>query len=1000
MRMLLNFTRMALCVGLAVFATPAAAEPLALTKSFEGNLNFAGTQASLQSKAGGAKVCDLLASAQADLTLPSGASVVSATLYWAGTGAIDTGVSLNGTAVTAPAERRYSSSLDGFSYFAAAADVTALVQGKTSFSFSGLQVDTSDTYCSKKQKENSMVAGFALAVVYSHPSERYRTVNVYEGLQAVRNTSITVQMPDYTPPAANTGSGRFGYIVWEGDKTGQQKGDHVSFAGELLRSEPFIQKDNAFNSKSGANSDETSGSIDFDIVDLAGPPASPVDAKAVFTTESDRVLLGTAFAALPSKPADLAIKKTQSGEFKLGNEITYTLAVTNEGARADANVVVKDTLSGLLTYVSAGGADWTCTLAERTVTCKYGKPLAPGAGASVQIRAKITTDGKVTNTAEVSGSADGVPGNNKSTVEGDTGGLPVSRDAYVFTTGPCLAGTVIKPSGEGCAKFTGPVYAGSKPKIYITSAQGGIAKPLSTSSKTVVNVRYSLECNNPTTTANTGASYGNKVLPACVKNDTPADATAGTADALEFAANQVSEEYEFYYADVGRVTLRMRDAIGNVIATTFSSLPTSLQVAYKRVDGGVLNPGSSALAEAAFAEAGEPFLALVTAHGVDGNGPLPNFGRETGEFALAGKLDVVVKGGDLEQKLLQPLDEWSGAKSVARTLAWNETGTAQLGARMTGYLGSSDSLSVEPVVVGRFYPAYFRTETDEGFGCLKRMGCPAEAPQRVTRASFSKQQFTAIVRAYGRNGQVLRKFEGNLVPAITLTAVSMPGETGKELDKFIKGADPAAATERDVAYRLASAYDAKAGTRDWTPPTAVHVRATAPELRKTAAGAEPRTISSLREAGVPSVEGGMMVINGRLMVGNTIGTPLAKTPVPLRAQYWSGSAWEANSLAEQTEPVMGTVEFSECRRSLRLSAATNGACDMSVIMVAGTKSGAERVALPMLKDGKASLILAPVGDRTGNVDLFINGEEYLPSTFGRVSFGQFKSPVIYVREMY
>ncbi|CAN7427235.1 DUF6701 domain-containing protein [Massilia sp. LjRoot122] len=998
MRTLLNFTRMALCAGLGVLAAPAAAEPLALTKSFEGNLNFAGTQASLQSKSSGAKVCDLTSSAQAGITLPTGSSVVSATLYWAGTGAIDTEVSLNGSAVTAPAERRYSSSIDGLTYFAGAADVTALVQGKTSFTFAGLSVSTADIYCSNKQKENAIVAGFALAVVYSHASERYRTVNVYEGLQAVKNTSLTVQMPDYTPPAVNTGSGRFAYIVWEGDKTGQQKGDYVTFADQVVHYSPYVQKDNAFNSKSSANFDENSGGIDFDVFDLPGPPASTGDAKAVFTTANDRVLLGTAIVALPSKPADLSIKKTQAGEFKLGNEITYTLAVSNEGARADANVVVRDTLSGLLTYVSASGTDWTCTLAERTVTCKYNKPLAPGAGASVQIKAKITTDGKVTNTAEVSGTADGVPGNNKSTVEGDTGGLPVSRDAYVFTTGPCLANAVIKPSGEGCARFTGPVLAGSKPTIYITSAQSGVAKAPSTTGATNVNVVFSLECNNPTTTAGTDASYAGKPLGDCVANDTPAG-SAGAAATLQFAANEVSKPYEFHYPDVGRVTLRMRDAVGNVIASSFSSLPSSLKAAYRRGDG-VLNPGSSALTEAGFAEAGEPFQVVVSAYGVDGNTVMQNFGRESGEFALAGKLEVLVDGDDLETRLLESQSEWNvSAGTLSRGFVWNEAGTARLKTSLNGYLGSSVTLATDFVTVGRFYPAYFRTETDGGFGCLKRMGCPADAPQLVTRASFSKQSFDAIVRAYGRNGQVLQKFKDALVPAITLTAVSMPGETGKELDKFSKGADPAAATERQVAYRLATGYDAKAGTRNWTVPTAVHVRASAPELRKTAAGAEPHTISSLR-AGTPSVEGGMMVINGRLMVGNTLGTPLAKTPVPLRAQYWSGSAWEANSLAEQTEPVMGTVEFSECRRSLRLNTAANGACDMSVVMVAGTKSGTEQVALPMLKDGKANLILAPVGDRTGNVDLFINGEEYLPSTFGRVSFGQFKSPVIYVREMY
>jgi uncharacterized repeat protein (TIGR01451 family) len=995
----MNFTRTCLCAGLlaAAWTAPAAATSLALTKSFEGNINFVGTQASLQSKSGGAKACDLSTSVQAGLTLPARASVVSATLYWAGTGTtVDPEVLLNGSKVSAPVERRYGSSIDGLSYFAAAADVTALVQGKTSFTFGGLEVSKADIYCSNKQKENAMVAGFALAVVYAHESERYRTVNVYEGLHALKNSSVTVAMPDYTPPASNTGSGRFGYIVWEGDKTGQQKDDSVSFAGQYLHYPPFVQKGDAFNSKSSANSDENAGGIDFDIVDLAAPPAVPSAANAVFSTAADRVLLGAAIVALPSKPADLAIRKTQSGEFKTGNEVTYTLTVSNEGARADSKVEVRDTLPDALAYVSAAGADWTCSVAGQAVSCKYGKPLAPGASASVQIKAKITGSGKIANTAEVVGSADGVPGNNRSTVEGDAGGQ-VSKDPFVFTTGPCLADTVIKASGSGCALFTGPVVAGSKPVIYLTHAVDGIARPLSTTSKTGKSVRFSLECNNPASSAGATASYAGVALATCLANDTPVTATVGKDATLEFAANEVSKATEFHYPDVGRVTLRMRDADGSIAKASFVSLPQTLRATYKRGDG-VLNPGKAALSEAAFAEAGEPFLVVVSAHGQDGIGPLPNFGRETGEFVLAGKLSVLAQGGDLEQRLLQEQDNWSGAGSVARTHVWNEAGMAQLAASLEGYLGSDQVLGTGYTTVGRFYPAYFTTRAEGSFACLKRMQCPAGAPQPITRASFSGQPFAASVRAHGRNGP-LQRFAGALLPQITLSAVSAAGENGKELDKFSNGG-PAANTERQVGYRLAKGYDAKANTRDWTPPTAVHVRAVAQELRKTSGGVEVRAISSLREKGVDASEGGIMVVNGRLMVSNTIGTPLSKTLVPLRAQYWSGMAWEQNGLLDELEAPSGSVEFSGCRRSLRLNAGLSDACDPAIVKLVGATSGNGQVLLPMLKDGKANLVLAPIGERSGNVDVFVNGREYLPSTFGRVTFGQFKSPVIYIREMY
>lgn len=1000
MKTLPHITRTLMFAGLALAcARPAIAGPLALAKTFEGNINFVGTQASMQSKSGGAKACDLVSSAKAGIALPSNANLLSATLYWAGTGPVDTEVLLDGARVGAATDRRYTSTIDGLTYFAAAADVTALVKDRTTFTFGGLDVSKADIYCANQQKGNAMVAGFSLVVIYSREGEPYRTLNVYEGMQAIKNASVTVQMGDYTPPAVSTGGGRIGYIVWEGDKTGQQKDDSVTFAGAYLSNPPYVQKGDAFNAKSSANGDTASNGIDFDIVDVS-PPASAANASAVFITASDRVLLSTAIAALPSKPADLSIKKTVSGEFKTGNEITYTLKVANEGARADSKVEVRDTLPDALAYVSASGTDWTCSVAGQAVSCKYGKPLAPGANTSIELTAKITGSGRISNTAEVSGSADGVPGNNRSTAEGDAGGPQVGKDPFVFTVGPCLKDVVIQSTGEGCALFTGPVVAGSSPTIYITHAENGIAKPISTTSKTSLSVRYSLECNNPAATANTSASYAGVSLGTCVAHNTPVSDTIGQAATLDFDANEVSRKASFTYADAGRVTLRMRDSAGNIARTNFVSLPRTLGALYRRVDGGVPNPGSTTLAQPGFAEAGEPFEIVVSAYGMDGSTPLNNFGNESGEYALSKTLAVQANG---KQGLLQALGDWKGAGSVARPLAWNEVGTVDLSASLGAYLGVGDPLSTKPETVGRFYPQYFETETGGGFACLKRMGCPAEAPHFISRAVFSRQAFGAVVRAYGRNG-LLNGYDDadkkHLVPRISLLALSAPGETGKPIGKFVNG-EAAPATARDVSFQLDVGFDAKAGTRGWTPPTAVHVRATAPELRKTAAGAQAVELSSLREQGIASEEGGMMVVNGRLMVGNAIGTPLSKTPVPLYAQFWSGLAWEQNSGVEETEPVMGSVEFSSCRRSLRLSTAMGDTCDLNVLRIQGTASGSEKgIALPMLKGGKAKLVLAPVGDRSGNVDLFVNGEDYLPSTFGRVTFGQFKSPVIYVREMY
>lgn len=985
----------------AAWAGPVAADPLALTKSFEGNINFVGTQASLQSKNGGAKACDLKSSAQAGITLPANATVVAAILYWAGTGEVDPEVSLNSTMVTAPAERRYASTIDGLRYFAAAADVTAMVRGSGSFSFGGLSVSTADVYCAKQQKENAMIAGFALAVVYAEANERYRAVNFYEGMQAVKNTSITVPMRDYTPPARNAGIGRFGYLVWEGDKTGQQKGDTVSFGGQQLLQSPFIHKDDAFNSKSGANADEGSNGIDFDIVNVA-PPASRADADAVFTTKDDRVLLSMAALAVPSKPADLSIKKSQAGEFKLGNEITYTLTVTNEGPRADKQVTVKDSLPAALGFVSAGAADWACARAGQLVTCSYGKPLTPGASASVQIKAKILVEGKIVNTAEVSGSGDAVSGNNSSTVEGDTAGVPAAKGPFVFTVGACAPEERIKAAGgQGCALFKGPVYAGSKPTIYVTYARDGVARPLSATKASSETLRFSLECNNPTKTALVGASYAGQALSTCVDDGSPVTAGGGAAAKLDFAANTPSVKAEFYYPDVGLVSLRLSDGAGNVARTGFASLPTSLRAAYTNADGAV-NPGLPSLTDPAFAQAGEAFVVTISAHGTD-DAALPNFGQETGTFALGESLALRAHGdSSLEQELLLVQGVWEASMgTLSRPYAWHEAGLAHLSPFVSAYLGERDPATGAPLeivgdkaAVGRFYPQYFVTEASSGSGCLPRMNCPAGV---ISRAVFSGQDFDASIHAYGRHAKPLQRFTDALVPAIALSAVAAPGQAvGAPGTLSDKG--PAQSTGRKVGFQLPVRFNARAGTQGWTAPSALYLRAEAREQRKTLNGAQEVKISSLRDVASASREGGIMVINGRLMVANAIGSTASTTPVPLRAQFWTGSAWELQSLVNEAEAFTGTVDFEACRRGLRDP--YNFALCHPVLKIEGTAKAIDPFALPLLEGGKAGLVLAPVIGKSGSADIFVNGRDYLPSTIGRVSFGQFKSPVIYVREMY
>lgn len=70
--------------------------------------------------------------------------------------------------------------------------------------------------------------------------------------------------------------------------------------------------------------------------------------------------------------------------------IQYQLTVTNTGAASATGVTIADPLPAQVTYVSAsGGAGWTITEVNGTVTGVYGPALAPGASQVIWVRVQV-----------------------------------------------------------------------------------------------------------------------------------------------------------------------------------------------------------------------------------------------------------------------------------------------------------------------------------------------------------------------------------------------------------------------------------------------------------------------------------------------------------------------------------------------------------------------------------------------------------------------------------
>ncbi len=118
--------------------------------------------------------------------------------------------------------------------------------------------------------------------------------------------------------------------------------------------------------------------------------------------------------------ADLAIAKTASPDtVHPGDQVTYTLSVTNNGPSDSHSVVITDVLPSSLTFVSAGPSAAGCSAIDTQVTCHVGTLAAGATAPPITIVARVepsTPSGTITNTATVSSvTPDPNPGNNHGT---------------------------------------------------------------------------------------------------------------------------------------------------------------------------------------------------------------------------------------------------------------------------------------------------------------------------------------------------------------------------------------------------------------------------------------------------------------------------------------------------------------------------------------------------------------------------------------------------------
>lgn len=1030
----------ACAAGLLLASLPARADtPVSLFKSFAGRLNFTGVQKTMRTGSNVNNPCSInTGNLSAVLTgIPSTAKIISAQLYWAGSGSNpDYTVLMDGASVSAPANRRFTTATIGYNYFSGAADVTAQVTARrnATYTFSGLSIDNTNTFCGVQ----GVLGGFSLLAIYSVPApgETFRVLNLYEGFQYIRtfgtdNIKVNLNLSNFkTPSPLGTATGRIAHVTWEGDTTLSGGGENLKFNGAEMV-DTANPSGNQFNSTSniGGTVDNASYGIDFDSYVLASPKlfAGQTTATMLYESGQDMVLLNAEIVSVPNVDvADLSLAITSSGTPARGSVMNLIHTVTNNGPLPDAGpITVKHTLPTGLDFISAGGTGWTCSRSGQVISCVSPEQLEVGEAApalTISTRIALTAPGSMTANASVGGlQFDNDLANNSASKT-----ISFSSARYVFTDGPCRTG--ITPGSPGqCNYLSMPAQqAAVNGTVYITAIDN---TALDLNFKTIVpptttpTLQFSMKCVNPTTGAGGIAKLRNVALKACIGNTAAQSAAQWQGIPIAFESNSATSlPVPFVYSDVGQVELLLSET-----ASALAQVSTSGQFVVRPYKFALSTPlaNPAGLVEAGkmtadigrFWKAGAGFSLDVIAQNFDGF-PTPNFGREnipqqvelvttvaidSLNYAIPGDPtsealafdDMAVGDKETFPQVKGFFSPFSGGAASGNSFTFAEVGIINVRAHMhlSTYLDTADVTS-NGIALGRFYPSYFTTEVPV------EMKCPSPDTLACNGLGlhYSKQPIRTIVKAFNADHEITKFYQGKFVKSPRLLPFTTMGGGSQATRGTLT---PSPITDAPTVFIQGVAttwpsYDYAATTYE---PLDIYLRASDADL-----------VTSNRATA--SVEGGTKIVRGRMLVENAFGSELLPLSVTARAQYWTGttatngrwltSAFDQLSILPPPQPDMGTVIFphSVTTTQLRLSYAQCKGNMTNCNSLTPFPDPKATLATMEMKEGVLKFKLAPTG-KTGSVDASLNLPVWLPSTPGRLTFGVYKStPLIYIREIF
>jgi len=216
--------------------------------------------------------CEILPESTAPLNLTANQNIISAYIYWAGSGEGDTEVTLNGTDITADDTLivDYDDPFQGpLTYFSCYKDITSLIQanGNGDYTLSNLDISnvllTNPGYCNNRTN----FAGWSIFVVYEELTLPLNQVGIYHGLEIINRNEQEINIVIDNLNVLDNNGAKIGFLAWEGDNS-LNYGESLVFNGNVLQSLPLNPGDNAFNGTNSFTNSTTSFNMDLDVYDI------------------------------------------------------------------------------------------------------------------------------------------------------------------------------------------------------------------------------------------------------------------------------------------------------------------------------------------------------------------------------------------------------------------------------------------------------------------------------------------------------------------------------------------------------------------------------------------------------------------------------------------------------------------------------------------------------------------------------------------------------------